>query len=67
VYEIVAAIKQRDDTETLARALLPLYFGRVAALIGEVQGLDQAGAERVVEQQALAFEQTKPYLLERWA
>jgi hypothetical protein len=67
VYEIVAAIKTRDDTETLARALLPLYFGRVAALIGEVQGLDQAGAERVVEQQAAAFEQTKPYLLERWA
>jgi hypothetical protein len=66
VYEIVAATKKRDDMETLARALLPLYFGRVAALIGEVQGLDQAGAERVVEQQALAFEQTKPYLLERW-
>ena len=67
VYEIVAAAKTHDDTETLARALLPLYFGRVAALIGEMQGLDQAGAERVVEQQALAFEQTKPYLLERWA
>ena len=67
VYEIVAAVKKRDDTEALARALLPLYFGRVAALIGEMQGLDQAGAERVVEQQAMAFEQTKPYLLERWA
>ena len=67
VYEIVAAIKQTDDSEALARALLPLYFGRVAALIGEVQGLDQEGAERVVEQQAAAFEQTKPYLLERWA
>ena len=67
VYEIVAAARTRDDTETLALALLPLYFGRVAALIGEMQGLDQAGAERVVEQQALAFEQTKPYLLERWA
>jgi len=67
VYEIVAAAKTREDTETLARALLPLYFGRVAALIGEMQGLDQAGAERVVEQQAVAFEQTKPYLLERWA
>ena len=66
VYEIVAAAKRRDDTETLARALLPLYFGRVAALIGEVQGLDQAGAERVVEQQALAFERAKSYLLERW-
>ena len=67
VYEIVAAAKTRDDTEALARALLPLYFGRVAALIGEMQGLDQAAAERVVEQQALAFEQGKPYLLERWA
>ncbi len=67
VYEIVAAARTRDDTETLALALLPLYFGRVAALIGEMQGLDQAAAERVVEQQALAFEQTKPYLLERWA
>jgi len=66
VYEIVAAARTRDDTEALARALLPLYFGRVAALIGEVQGLDQAGAERVVDQQALIFEQTKPYLLERW-
>jgi hypothetical protein len=32
-----------------------------------VLGLDQAGAERVVEQQAVIFEQTKPYLLERWA
>src|SRR5205809_4556026 len=67
VYEIVAAAKTRDDSETLARALLPLYFGRVAALIGEVQGLDQTSAERIVDQQALIFEQTKPYLLERWA
>jgi len=41
----------------LAAELLPRRFGR----------LDQAGAERVVEQQALIFEQTKPSLLERWA
>src|SRR5438876_9435005 len=34
VYEIVAAAKTRDDTETLARTLLPLFFGRVAAVIG---------------------------------
>lgn len=66
VYEVVAAAKTRDDTEALARVLLPLYFGRVAALIGEVQGLDQSGAERVVEQQAIAFERAKSYLLGRW-
>jgi hypothetical protein len=67
VYDVLAAVKRRSDTETLARALLPLYFARVAALIGEVKDLDQTGAERVVEQQALAFERAKPYLLERWA
>jgi hypothetical protein len=67
VYEVLAAGKARSDTEALARTLLPLYFGRVAALIGEVKDLDQAGAERVVERQADAFEKAKPYLLERWA
>ena len=67
VYDILAAARRRDDTEKLARALLPLYFARVAALIEEVKGLDQSGAERVVEQQAQAFERAKPYLVERWA
>jgi len=66
VYDVVAAARDRDDTEALAKALLPLYFARVAALIGEVSDMDQAGAERVVERQAESFERTKPYLLERW-
>src|SRR5213592_1928019 len=66
VYDILAATKRREESETLARALLPLYFARVAALIDEMKGLDQAGAERIVEQQALAFERAKPYLLDRW-
>jgi len=67
VYDLLVATKRREDTETLARALLPLYFARVAAFIDEVKGLDHAGAERIVEQQALAFERAKPYLVERWA
>jgi glucosylglycerate synthase len=67
VYDVLGAAKSREDTEMLARALLPLYFARVAALLGEVRELDQAGAERVVERQAIAFERMKPYLLEHWA
>ena len=66
VYDILAASQRREDSETLARALLPLYFARVAAFIDEVKGLDQAGAEQIVEQQAIAFERAKPYLVERW-
>src|SRR2546422_5560380 len=67
VYDVVAAALWREDTEALASALLPLYFARVAGLIDEVRDLDQSGAERVVEEQALAFERAKPYLLERSA
>ena len=67
VYDIVAAARDRDDTEVLARALLPVYFARVAALIDEVKELDSAGAERHVEAQALAFERFKPTLVERWS
>ena len=66
VYDILAASQRREDSESLARALLPLYFARVAAFIDEVKGLDQAGAEQIVEQQAIAFERAKPYLVERW-
>src|SRR2546426_20392 len=67
VYDVVAAAMRREDTEALASALLPLYFARVAGLIDEVRDLDQSGAERVVEEQALAVERAKPYLLERSA
>src|SRR2546422_5583964 len=67
VYDVVVAAMRREDTEALASALLPLYFARVAGLIDEVRDLDQSGAERVVEEQALAFERAKPYLLERSA
>jgi hypothetical protein len=67
VYDIVAASRVRNDTEVLARALLPLYFARVAALIGEVKDLDTAGAEERIEAQALAFERLKPSLVERWS
>jgi len=67
VYDIVAAARTLADTAELARALLPLYFARVAALIDEVKDLDHAGAERVVESQALSFERAKGHLLERWS
>jgi hypothetical protein len=67
VYDLLAGARGRDhDPEALARALLPLYFARVAAFIEEVRDLDSAGAERAVETQATAFERMKPWLLERW-
>lgn len=47
---------RRDD---LVRALVPLYFGRVARFIEDAAALSTQEAERLVEQQAVAFEQEK--------
>ncbi len=60
VYAFLAAsmrdAARRDD---LVRALVPLYFGRVARFIEDAQALSTQEAERLVEQQAVAFEQEK--------
>ncbi len=60
VYAFLAAsmrdAARRDD---LVRALVPLYFGRVARFIEDAAALSTQEAERLVEQQAVAFEQEK--------
>ncbi|CAN5128038.1 glycosyltransferase [soil metagenome] len=60
VYGFLAA--SRRDPERVDRyvaALVPLYFGRVARFIEDAAGLDTAGADGLVEEQALAFEELK--------
>ncbi len=47
--------------------MAPLYFGRVAAFIGEVEELDSVQAEDLVIQQAEVFEKNKDYLREKFA
>ncbi len=53
----------------LVAIMLPLYFGRIAAYVEEVKGMDEEEAEAVIERQALIFEERKAYLrgkLARW-
>lgn len=68
VYDfLIAAARQPDRMAEDVRALVPLYFGRVAAFIDRAKDLDTAGSERLVERQAEAFEATKSHLAEHWA
>jgi len=46
--------------------MLPLYYARVASLANEVRNLDQVQAEQFFEDQALIFENMKPYLVNLW-
>jgi hypothetical protein len=68
VYDLLAA-SARDPkrTDTYVRALVPLYFGRVAAFIDDASELTTAGSERLIEDQASAFERAKDHLRGRWA
>jgi len=67
VYDfLIAAAREPARMSEDVRALVPLYFGRVAAFIDRAKDLDTAGSEALVERQAEAFETTKAQLLERW-
>ena len=67
VYDLLVASARRPDrTGVYVRSLVPLYFGRVAAFIDDARDMTTAEAERLVEEQALAFEDRTPYLRRRW-
>lgn len=67
VYEFVAARHHRVmGRDQLAQALLPLYQGRLAGWLSGTAELPAPEAEARLEALALAFEEHKPYLLERW-
>ena len=63
-YDVLAA-SVRDAKETAAnvRALLPLYFARIAMHVRAAAGMPSSAAEALVERQAEAFEAEKPHLL----
>lgn len=46
--------------------LTPLYYGRVASLVNEIQDKTAEEAEQHFEENALAFERMKAYMIEIW-
>ena len=63
---LVAYHRPGVDRERLLAALTPLYFGRTAGFISDTLELTSDQAERAIENQALEFEELKPYLVSRW-
>jgi hypothetical protein len=67
VYDFAAARHHRlMGRDQLAQALLPLYQGRLAGFLSGTAELEAAAAEARLEALALAFEEQKPFLVERW-
>ena len=67
VYDTLLASRAAPaDIESLAETLAPVYFGRVASLVGEAHNMESDEAETLVERQARVFEEAKPGLVARW-
>lgn len=68
VYDVAgASLRDGGQTDANVRALLPLYFARVAMHVRAASGMMTAEAEALVEAQAEAFEAEKSHLLEHLA
>ncbi len=56
---------QVDRTELL-NSLIPLYFGKTLSYVRKTERMSVQQAEEFIENECMVFEETKPYLLERW-
>jgi len=67
VYDLSTSFRKKELEDTVIKALIPLYFARVAGFVEETLEMSTEEAERVIEDQLLLFHSMKGYLKERWA
>ncbi|MDR5696151.1 MAG: glycosyl transferase family 2, partial [Armatimonadota bacterium] len=67
VYDFAVGFHREDlDPDEVVGALVPIYFGRIAAFAAETDSKTTAQAEEVIERQARVFEELKPRLIQAW-
>ena len=68
LYETAIAYKQRvgGDLDRLLEALIPLYYGKTLSFVKKTQRMSIQQAEEFIENEAMVFEETKPYLVDNW-
>ena len=67
IFDFAAAAHQRVmGKKHLLKSLTPLYLGKVASFVIETWDSSASEVEERIERLCLAFEETKPHLIERW-
>lgn len=67
VYDYAIAFHKKNlPTEHLVKSLMPLYVGKTASFVLEVDPLGQHEAEEEIEKLCMEFERGKDYLLTSW-
>ena len=54
------------DKNMAIEALIPLYYGMTLSFVNKTEGMSIQQAEEFLEDMCLVFEQTKPYIIDRW-
>jgi len=67
LYELAATFHGwTANRQKLIDLVTPLYYARVAAFVRQSLDMDSQTAEALVEEQAMAFENHKEYLIQVW-
>ncbi len=67
LYEYAASYHHRTvDEQDLLNSLIPLYFGKTLSYVRKTERMSVQQAEEFIENECMVFEETKPYLLDRW-
>ncbi len=59
--------KQTVERSRLIEVLIPLYYGMTLSYVNKTEGMSMLQAEEFLEDMCLIFEQTKPYIIDRWS
>jgi glucosylglycerate synthase len=54
------------DREELLTSLIPLYFGKTLSYVRKTARMSVQQAEEFIENECMVFEESKPYLVDRW-
>jgi hypothetical protein len=67
IYDYAVAFhKKVMSVDHILKTLTPLYLGKVASLVQDMAESNAHEVEERLEEQCIAFEKLKPYLIERW-
>ena len=55
-----------ENRDVLLDSLIPLYFGKTLSFVQKTERMSIQQAEEFIENESMIFEESKPYLLERW-
>ena len=68
LFDMAVGYKKQigGDKDKIMDSLIPLYFGKTLSFVKKTERMSLQQAEDFIENECVVFEETKPYLIEKW-